>query len=177
MKKFLIGIITYLVFLLVYFIQADFFSCFTIAKVSPNLFVMLVLFLGLFASGTFAMIMGMIIGLTIDLIIGRTIGVTAIMLSLVGILAGHIDKNFSKDSKLTILIMVGIVTFLYEICLYLFNVIVFEMPIEIKPFMKILIIEIIYNSIITIIFYKLITKVGYKIESYFKQKNILTRYF
>ena len=99
------------------------------------------------------------------------------MLSLVGILAGHIDKNFSKDSKLTILIMVTVVTFLYEVCLYLFNVIILEMPLEIKPFVKILFIEIVYNAIITIIFYKLITKIGYKIESYFKQKNILTRYF
>lgn len=177
MKKILIGIITYLVFLLLYFIQADFFSWFTIAKVSPNLFVMLILFLGLFASGPFAMIMGLLTGLTLDLIIGKTIGVTAIMLSLVGILAGHIDKNFSKDSKLTILIMVTVVTFLYEVCLYLFNVIILEMPLEIKPFVKILFIEIVYNAIITIIFYKLITKIGYKIESYFKQKNILTRYF
>ena len=177
MKKLLIGIITYLVFLLLYFIQADFFSWFTIAKVSPNLFVMLILFLGLFASGPFAMIMGLITGLSLDLIIGKTIGVCAIMLCLVGIIAGYIDKNFSKNSKLTILIMVAVVTFIYEVGLYLFNVIIFEMPIELKPFFKILIIEIIYNSIITIIFYKLITKVGYKIASYFKQKNILTRYF
>ena len=61
MKKILIGIITYIVFLLIYFLQANFFSWFTIAGVSPNLFIMLILFLGLFSGGTFSMIMGLII--------------------------------------------------------------------------------------------------------------------
>ena len=177
MKKVLIGIIIYLVFLVLYFLQSDFFSWFTIAKVSPNLFVMLILFIGLFASGIFALIMGLLIGLTLDLLIGKTIGICAIMLCLVGILAGYIDKNFSKDSKLTIILMVIVATCFYEIGYYIFNIVLFNIPIEIKPFAKTLLIEVLYNIILTIIFYKPIIKAGYKIESYFKQKNILTRYF
>lgn len=177
MKKVVIGIITYFVFLIIYFLQSNFFSWFTIAGVSPNLFVMLILFLGLFADGAFAMIMGVIIGFTLDSVIGRTPGVYAIMLCVVGILAAYIDKNFSKDSKLTIMIMVIGTTIFYEVGCYLLNVFILEMDMEIKEFIKILFIEVIYNSILTIILYKLILKIGYKIEGYFKQRNILTRYF
>lgn len=177
MKKLLIGIIVYLVFMVLYFLQSNFFSWFTIAKVAPNTFVMLILFLGLFASGFFALIMGLIIGLSLDLIIGKSIGICAIMLCLVGILAGYIDKNFSKDSKITILIMVIGITIFYEVGYYIFNIIRLDMVVEIKPFIRILAIEVLYNCILTIILYKPIIKAGYKIESYFKQKNILTRYF
>ncbi len=99
------------------------------------------------------------------------------MLCLVGVLAGYIDKNFSKDSKLTIMIMVIGTTIFYEVGYYFLNVIILEMAVEIKSFIKILFIEVLYNSILTIILYRLILKVGYKIEGYFKQKNILTRYF
>ncbi len=177
MKKVVIGILTYLMFLIIYFLQSNFFNWFTIAGISPNLFVMLILFLGLFANGVFAMIMGLIMGLTLDLVIGKIIGISAIMLCLVGILAAYIDKNFSKESKLTIMIMVIGTTIFYEVGSYLLNVVILEMEPEIKSFIKILFIEVLYNSILTVILYKIILKVGYKIEGYFKQKNILTRYF
>ena len=177
MKKILIGVITYIVFLVIYFLQSNFFNWFTIAGVSPNLFVMLILFLGLFAGSSFSMIMGLIVGITLDFMSGRVLGISAIMFCLVGILSGYIDKNFSKESKLTIMIMVIGTTIFYEVGHYLFSVVILEMTPEIKKFVKILIIEVLYNSILTIILYKLILKVGYKMEEFFKQKNILTRYF
>ena len=71
MKKVLIGIIAYLVFLLIYFLQANFFNNFTIAGVSPNLFVIFIVFLGLFSNHYFAMGAAVIAGLTIDFEIGR----------------------------------------------------------------------------------------------------------
>ena len=49
--------------------------------------------------------------------------------------------------------------------------------IELKSFIRILLIETLYNAILTIIFYGAIIKLGYKLERQFKQKNILTRYF
>ena len=51
------------------------------------------------------------------------------------------------------------------------------LQIEIYAFLKILLVEAIYNILIVIIIYPLIQKVGYAIENTFKTKNILTRYF
>lgn len=106
MKKFLIGVIVYVIFIILYFVQADFFSWFTIAGISPNIFIIFILFLGLFTDNMFSIIMALITGISLDLIIGKTLGVTAIMFCLIAIIASYFDKNFSKESKLTIMIMV-----------------------------------------------------------------------
>ena len=51
MKKFVIGVITYFIFIILYFIQANFFGWFTIAGISPNIFVIYILFLGIITAG------------------------------------------------------------------------------------------------------------------------------
>lgn len=178
MRKALIGVITYFVFLIIYFLHANFFNWFTIAGISPNLFVILVIFLGLFSSNYFTLIMSVIIGLTIDFEVGKqVVGTTAIMLVIIGVFAGYLDKNFSKDSKITILIMVVLGTILYEVGLYILNIFVFKFEAEIGIFIRKLIIEVIYNAIFTIIIYTPIRKVGSIVEREFKERNILTRYF
>lgn len=176
-RKFLIGVATYVVFIILYFIQADFFSWFTIAGISPNIFIIFILFLGLFTDNLFSIIMSLITGLTLDLIIGKNAYITAIMFCLVAIIANYFDRNFSKESKLTIMIMVIGMTIICETANYFLNVLILETAVEIQAFMRILLIEVLYNAILTIILYGLILKVGYKLERQFKQKNILTRYF
>lgn len=178
MKKILIGIITYISFLIIYFIQTNFFNWFTIAGVSPNLFIILALFLGLFTSNYFALVLSVIIGLTIDFEVGRQfVGTTAIMLTIISVLSTYLDKNFSKDSRLTIIIMVILATIVYEIGLYGLNIFIFGFETEMGTFMKILLIEVLYNTIITSILYNPMRKLGNLLESYFKERNILTRYF
>ena len=117
-------------------------------------------------------------GLRIDFEVGReAVGTTAIMLTIVSVLAAYLDKNFSKDSRITIMIMVVIATFIYEIGLYGLNIFIFEFETEMSTFMKMLLVEVLYNLIITIILYNPIRKLGNILERNFKEKNILTRYF
>lgn len=177
MKKFLIGVLMFLIFIILYFIQADFFNWFTIAGVSPNIFIIFILFLGLFTSSLFSISLAVITGIILDLVIGKTLGVTSIMFCLVAIIATYFDRNFSKESKLTIMIMVIGMTIICETANYLLNVLILEMPLELDAFAKILAIEVLYNAILTIIFYAPMLKMGYLLERQFKQKNILTRYF
>ena len=143
----------------------------------PNIFVIYVLFVGLFASRTLGTIYGVAVGLTLDLLLGQQIGINAVTLGLVGFLAGVFDKNFSKDSRMTIMIMVFGSTFLIEVLNYLLNYIFLGINVEIVNFLIILSIEVIYNLILTIILYPLIQKAGYYIENEYKGNKILTRYF
>ena len=92
-------------------------------------------------------------------------------------MAGIFDKNFSKDSRMTIMLMVAGITASYEIIIYFLNYFILNGNLEILEFLKILLIEIIYNIIITIIIYPLIKKFGYYIENEYKGNKILTRYF
>ncbi|MBQ9298045.1 MAG: hypothetical protein IJ223_03265 [Clostridia bacterium] len=94
-----------------------------------------------------------------------------------GILGGYLDKKFSKDSRITMILMVALATFLFETGKYIINIAMFGVPIEILAFLKLLIVEIIFNIILTIILQPLIKKAGYYMENVFKNNNILTRYF
>lgn len=92
-------------------------------------------------------------------------------------MGGYLDKNFSKDSKITIILMVIFSTAFYEILKYIFNIVIFHFYIDVWQFAKILGIEILYNGLLTIILYPLLKKTGYYIENVVKGNKILTRYF
>lgn len=177
LRKFLAILCLILAFLVIYILQANFFSWFTIAGVKPNLFVIFILFIGLFAGRKIGIVFGIILGICLDLLIGRTVGISGILLGTVGFLGEYFDKNFSKESRFTIMLMVMGSTFLYEIVEYIYHI--FRLGIHFEPysFLKIVLIEVLYNAIIVIIIYPIIQKAGYAIENTFKIKNILTRYF
>ena len=177
MKNTLIVIGIILLFLILYFLQINFFNWFTIAGISPNLFVIFVLFIGLFGGKRIGIPLGLVIGLMLDFFISKKIGISAIMLGIIGGLGGILDKNFSKDSRMTIILMTAIVTFVYEFGMYLLNYFIVSSSVEIIPFLKIVTIEIIYHILLVIICYPLFPKAGYYIEEVFRQKKILTRYF
>ena len=177
MKKTLIVICLILSFLIIYLLQSNFFSWFNIAGVKPNLFVILVLMIGLFIGKRAGIMFGILFGLSLDFFIGKSIGISSVVLGIIGFIGGYLDKNFSKDSRITMITMIVMATFLYEIGVITFNYFINEAQIRIIYVIKTLIIELIYNSIITIIIYPLIMKLGYRIEENFKENRILTRYF
>lgn len=177
MKKVIINISLIVITLVVYFMQANFFSWFHIVGIMPNLFVILVLFIGLFANRTMGTIYGLVVGLILDLIIGTKIGIYSICLGLVGFLATIFDKNFSKDSRMTIMVMVVASTCIFEFLCYALNYMVNSTNTEVLNFIRILFVENIYNLILTIILYPLMQKFGYYMENEYKGNKILTRYF
>ena len=64
-----------------------------------------------------------------------------------------------------------------EIISYLIQIIIFKLSIDILPFIKIVLIETLYNAMIIIIIYPLIEKAGEILEKVFKEKKILTKYY
>ena len=157
--------------------QLNFFNWFNIAGIKPNLFIVLVLCVGLFIGKKYAIPIGFVIGIYIDILTGRQIGISAVMYSAIGFLGGYFDKNFSKESKITILLMVSGMTLLYEVVTYIYNSARNQIPLQVGGFAKIVLIEIVFNVLLTIILYPLIRKAGYFFEDTFKKKNVLTRYF
>ena len=177
MKKVLINLSLILIVFVIYFLQSNFFNWFTIAKVMPNLFVLFVLFVGLFTNKFLGAIYGAVIGAILDILFRSKIGISMIALGLVGLLATLFNKNFSNDSRITIMLLVSGLTVIYEVIVYFASYFVFSTSIEIWSFIRILIIEVIFNLFITIIIYPLFQTFGYYIENEFKGNRILTRYF
>lgn len=177
MKKTIINVSLILIGFIVYFLQANFFSWFTINGIKPNLFVVYILFIGLFGNRSMGIIYGAIWGIFLDLLYGTNVGINLTGLVLIGLLAILFNKNFSKDSRITIMFMVFGTTIIFEIFTYFIRYVLYLTNIEILSFIEILIVEIIYNILITIILYPLIQKFGYYIENTYKGNKILTRYF
>ena len=168
MKKAIAIISLIIAFFVIYFLQANFFTWFTISGIMPNLFVILILFIGLFAGKKVGFILGIIFGVVLDFLLGQTIGISAFLLAVIGLIAGYLDKNFSKDSRIMLMMVVIVGTIFFESGYYIFKIIKSE---------SILLIEIIYNIILTIILYPLIQNAGNKLEDIFKNKKILSRYY
>ena len=177
MKRTIIIIGLIVTFFIVLFLQVNFFPAFTIFGIRPNLFVIFILFVGLFTNQIVGMSFSVVFGLLIDFTYSKEIGVTAMMLCCIAYLASYFDKNFSKDNKLTIIVMVIASTIIFEIGKYFIDSVILNFGRELWPFIKILFVEILYNVLLTIIFYPLIQKIGYVIDRNFKENNILTRYF
>ena len=177
MKKVIINIGLIITFLIIYFLQVNFFSWFRIFGVMPYVFVIFTLFIGLFYNKIAGVTYGIFFGILLDLFIGKKVGISAMMLGIVGLIGGIFDKNFSKESRLTIMVMVFVSTIVFEFGLYFLGYLVFKNSVEILPFIRILLIEAIFNVIITIIVYPLMQNIGYKIENEVKGSKILTRYF
>lgn len=177
MKKVVAIICLCITFFIIYFLQANFFTWFTIARIKPNLFIIFVLFIGLFAGKKIGVILGMILGIYLDLLVGRTIGISGILLAFIGFLGEYFDKNFSKESRLTIMLMVVGCTIAYELMGYVYSIFRLSLSFEMYSFIRIVLIEALYNAILVIILYPLMQKAGYALENTFKVKSILTRYF
>ena len=122
-------------------------------------------------------IYGISFGIFIDIWIGKNMGFTSIALAIVGLLSGVLDKTLSKDSRITVLLMGIISTIVYEVILYFLQYMLLGINVEVLSFIKILLIEVVYNMLIVIILYPLIKNVGYEIENEVKGDRILTRYF
>ena len=177
MKKFLSILGLILTFFMIYFLQANFFTWFHIAGVKPNLFVVFILFIGLFVGNKLGFVFGLMLGIYLDLLIGKTVGISGFMLGIVGLIGEYLDKNFSKDSRITLIFMVMGSTAIYELGQYFFQILRWKFDIEILPFITTLMVEVIFNAVLVIILYPLIQKVGNGLEKVFKSKSVLTRYF
>lgn len=177
MKKFKSILIIILLFIIIYFLQCNFFSWFNIAGIMPNLYVVLVLFIGLFIGKKIGVVSGIIIGLILDNLFGRDFGITSILLGVVGLAAEFLDKRYSKDSRITIVIMSIAATVFFEVAKYAICYFMHNVELEIMEFIRILLIENLFNSLLIIIVYAGMKRLGYYLEDGFKIKKFATRYF
>lgn len=176
MKKIFVILLTFIIFFCIYFLQANFFNWFTIAGIKPNIFIIFALILGLFLDKAYTPILCISVGLIFDFFCSDIIGMNSIMLGIAAIIGGILNKNFSTESKLTIMLMVIGTTLICEIIAYILKIIM-GAELDIIQFLKIIFIEGIYNVILTIILYPLVQKFGSLTEKVFSKDKIFTRYF
>lgn len=160
-------------FFLFYFLQSNFFIWFNIAGIMPNLFVILIMLIGLFMKKKIGFVFGIIFGILLDLFVGAKVGINAISLAVVGLVAEILDKNFAKDSRITVMFLTSILTLLAETITYILQILFCGVNVQVLGFIKIIIIEIIYNAILMAIIYPAFLTFGTKIENDFTKNTFL----
>ena len=177
MKKFKSFLRLLVLFLIIYFLQFNFFTWFNIRGIMPNLFVVFTLFVGIFIGQRIGIAVGLFVGIVVDVIIGKQVGFTGIALGIVGYVGELLDKNFDKNNLLTLLAMVAIVTFGYELVNMFYIIVRNGLNFNIFIFLIMIIVEVLFNVLLVMIFYPLIKKIGHYFEEVFKVKRVLTRYY
>ena len=87
------------------------------------------------------------------------------------------SKTVSKEGRLTFMFLCMVTTFLSEIISYVLRIIILDSSFDFLAFIKIVLIEIVYNTLLIIIFYPLIHMFGEWIKQVFTEDRIKTRYF
>lgn len=177
MKKFKGILIIFLIFVVICFLQMNFFTWFNIAGIMPNLYVVLVLFIGLFVGEKLGIVFGIWFGIILDLLFGRIVGISSVLLAIVGFIGESFDKNFSKDNRIMIILISIGSTIIFEVGNYIFKYALLKINIEIPDLIINLLIENLFNILIILIFYSGMKRLGYYLEEYFKGRKLLTRYF
>ncbi len=163
-------------FILIYFLQINFFNWYNIAGIQPNLFIVLALFIGLYIGKNYGLVIGMILGLLLDLFMSKIIGTNFLIMGLSGLLGGIYNKNFSKERLITLMLMVAGTTILCETVVYMIQIIFLKVEVSILQYIYIVFIEAIYNVILIIILNPVIQKIGNSIEENFKKETTFSKY-
>lgn len=177
MKRAKVFIILVVIYFVIYFLQVNFFNWFNINGVQPNLFVVLVLFVGIFSNAKVGQIFGFATGLYTDFLFSNSIGISAVLYTLIGYSGYFLQKRFPKDSKITIIIMSSITTAIYEIIRVIYRYMFFSSTIGFVAFIYTLAIELVFNALLITILYPLIHKVGLLIDEAFNSNETITKYF
>ena len=75
------------------------------------------------------------------------------------------------------MLMMAALTIFYEVFSYVASYVIFSTNFELLYFIKILLVEVAYNVVLTVILYPAMQKFGYYIENTYTGNKILTRYF
>ncbi len=162
-----------LLVIFVFLIQSCFGSVISIAEITPNLMIILVVSWGFLNGRKNGLLIGFFGGLIIDIFYGPEgiIGLTALIYMFVGLLNGMLHEIFyGEDIKFPIA-LVAVSDFIYN---FIFYVIMFLLRnrLDIGFYMgRIIIPSVIYTTIVAIFVYKILFAICKKIDNIEKEKE------
>lgn len=160
MKKFLMTLITFLVICLTIWFQINFLNSIPLAGVTGNIGIVLIAGLGLVSGKIIGGTTGFVYGLIMDVALYRTLGVYTLLYTAMGMIAGFLNNSFSKDNKISMVMLILFVTLIFETIFYLLHVLLHGFDFQLSILFIVLILESAYNMLLTMVFFKSITFFG-----------------
>lgn len=154
MKKFLVGLIIFIVIVVAMLVQINLLSVVTFFGTAANIGIVLTTGIGLMCGKEVGGIIGGIYGLLCDIVFGKAIGIYLMLYMLTGYLSGKIGKGFSKENKTTMIMMVSVSGILFNLAFLLVARMVYDYDTSFLYSIFTILKETIYNLIIAGILFK-----------------------
>lgn len=158
-------IIFYVAMIIVgYFLQTGVFTQLTLGGITPNLFIICTISIGMIRGKKEGCVIGFIFGILMDALYAMYFGVYALLLSVMGYIAGYVQQIFYEEDMTLPIVMIGIGDLLYGIAIFLFSFLPRGRTNFLFYFGRIILPEMIYTLILAVFIYRLITFINRKIE-------------
>ncbi len=154
MKKFLVGLIIFIVIIVAMLVQINLLSVVTFFGTAANIGIVLTTGIGLMCGKEVGGIIGGMYGLLCDIVFGKAVGIYLLLYMLTGYLSGKIGKGFSKENKTTMIMMVSVSGILFNLAFLLVARMVYDYDTSFLYSIFTILKETIYNLIIAGILFK-----------------------
>ncbi len=155
-KKIIVGSFGFLFIWLSFLTQINVLNEFELFGAKPNIAIVVIVGIALLSGKIPGILVGVAYGVIYDITFGKAIGVYTLIYALIGFFLGRYSNGFSKENRFSVIYMVGIVTALAEVMIYLMFTVLYKYVFEIFDPIILIAKESIYNMILARIIYSLI---------------------
>ena len=157
---------------IIYFFQTGVFTHLALGGIVPNLFIICTVTIGMIRGKKEGCLIGFFCGILMDALFGVYFGMYALVLSVIGYLAGYVQQIFYEEDMTLPIVIIGIADLLYGIAIYLLCFLTRGRMDFIFYFGRIILPETIYTLILAVFIYIIIGWINKKIETKGSEKRI-----
>lgn len=155
----MIVLILAIVILLNFFLQSSIFPYINVLGIVPNTALLIVISIALYKGRFYGGFVGFVIGIIQDIVFSPVVGVNAFIYFFAGYLVGLVENKLTKENILIPILFSILGTIYYNFSYYVFMFFLSQ-NIPFLSFAKdILVIETIYNGVLSIPIYKIFSKI------------------
>lgn len=147
-----------------YFLQTGIFTELALGGIVPNLFVICTVSIGMIRGKKEGCLIGFVFGTLMDALYAMYFGVYALLLAIMGYVAGYVQQIFYEEDMTLPIVMIGLADLLYGIIIFLFSFFPRGRTNFLFYLGHIILPETIYTLILAVFIYRLITFINRKIE-------------
>ena len=147
-----------------YFLQTGIFTELALGGIVPNLFVICTVSIGMIRGKKEGCLIGFVFGILMDALYAMYFGVYALLLAIMGYVAGYVQRIFYEEDMTLPIVMIGLADLLYGIIIFLFSFFPRGRTNFLFYLGHIILPETIYTLILAVFIYRLITFINRKIE-------------
>ena len=104
-----------------FFLQTGIFTELSLGGIVPNLLLICTVSIGMIRGKKEGCLLGFIFGIMMDALYAMYFGVYALLLAVLGYIAGYVQQIFYEEDMTLPIVVIGISDFLYNIAIYLFG--------------------------------------------------------